>query len=383
MYTTKLTTNLKGQSRTYELTDKVLIVGDNEAGKSAITQSLQLAYSGAATGLLFRDEVKLASALLTMAPPDQGLDIIAVQDTGDKFSFSLLRGKKAKHAGPESCNVDSGDIREAFSGSTERMLGFIDKRISVEGYAEAQKNLVDAQARVKALKADMKTMEAQLEQVGNPELVKREALQALICQYGFTTAIRNLALVAGVDLRDALKLVSFAYGKEHFATAKEITLDTLIAKAKAVSDWKVIEQAVKAKDDIEIELVKATQAVDRAEKVYAQKALGLINTFAMWVQPYLQPGERLSVDLDTGYASLIRGDTGHAALSGSTEARVLAAMACALALPTLPGVIVLDDRMWSADNLVATMEALSNANCQVIITSTFAVPAPGWQTLHV
>lgn len=381
MYTKKLTTNLKGPTRTYELTDKVLIVGDNEAGKSAITQSLQLAFFGSATDLLFRDEVKLGAALLTMAPPSMGLDIQAEQDDGDKFVFNLPRGKKAKHVGPEFTNVDSGDVREALSGSVERALSFIDKRLSVEGYAEAKTDLEAAQALVKSLGIELRTCEAQLAQMGNPVLVKRESLEFMICMYGFTTVIRNMSV--DPTIKEALRAVSLAYGKEKFTEAKGITLDDIIANVKSVTDWQGIIAKVKAKDELEVEIVKAKQVVEKAEKVYAQKAQELVEVFSAHVQPYLKAGESISLDLDTGYVSLHRAGVGHAALSGSTEARVLAAIACALSLPGLPGIIVLDDRMWSPDNLITSMEALAGAPCQVIITSTIAVDVPGWQILRV
>jgi hypothetical protein len=381
MYTTRLTTNLKGPTRTYDLGDKVLIVGDNEAGKSAITQSLQLAYSGAATGLLFRDEVKLASALLTMAPSGAGLDIVAEQDDGSRFAYTLPRGKRAKHSGPEFCNVDSGDIREAFSGSVDRMLTFLDKRVSVEGYAEAKQAVSDAQAKVKGLTAELRTNESRLTQMGNPELVKKEALHQMVCQFGFTMVMRNMAVDS--TIREACKEVSLAYGKEKFAEAKDITLDTIIAKAKAISDWTAIQTVVEARDGLEVEIVVAKQAVAKLSAEYDLKARELVDVFTSNVQPFLKKGESLSIDLDTGYAALTRAGAQHEALSGSTEARVLAAMACALALPGIAGVLVLDDRMWSPDNLIASMEALSGAPCQVIITSTIAVPVPGWQILRV
>ena len=58
-------------------------------------------------------------------------------------------------------------------------------------------------------------------------------------------------------------------------------------------------------------------------------------------------------------------------MSGSTEVRVLAAMASALVVPSddVP-VLILDDRMWDMDTLRETMIALEDSPCQVIIMST-------------
>ena len=385
MYTKQLTTNLKGRIRTYDLTDKVLIVGDNEAGKSAITQSLQLAYSGAATGLLFRDEVKLASALLTMAPPGLGLDIVAIQDTGEKFTYSLPRGKKPKHTGPVNVNVDSSDIREAFSGSVDRMLAFLGTRIEADGYAEALSEYQAALATVKEHKAALKEADTKLSSVGNPEVVTKEDIKQLVSLLGFTSVIRTLAANSphGTVLHSALRMVGEAYGTEHFTKAKPLTVDDVINKAKAYKDWAVIKETVRAKDEIEVEVLKATQVAEKAEQVYYDKTKELVALFEAKVLPFLQHGESLDIDLASGYARLVRSGYGYAALSGSTEARVLAAMACALSMPSLPGVIVLDDRMWSMDNLMNTMLALGSTPCQVIITSTVAIDAPGWQILRV
>jgi hypothetical protein len=377
-----LTTNLKGPKRTYELGDKVLIVGNNEAGKSAITQSLQLAHYGAATDLLFRDEVKLGAALLTMAPPGEGLSIRAEYGTGEKYTYELPRGKKAKHNGVEVVSPGCSDIRTAFSGSVDRMLAYLNKWLEHPEYTLAVEALGTLTGKKKELAAELKECDAALIRAGNPDVVTMDNIRDLICILGFTTVVKSMAKTESI--REACKDVSLAYGRDRFEEAKGITVEMIVAKAKAYNEWQQIEKAVRAKDEIEVELLRATQACEKAEKTVAEAAKDMVAEFTEMVADYLHEGESLSIDLDTGYAALNRAGVQHAALSGSTEARVLAAMACALLDPDdVSSLIILDDRMWSEGNLAATMLALREAPGQVIITSTVAVDVPGWQVLRV
>ena len=58
----------------------------------------------------------------------------------------------------------------------------------------------------------------------------------------------------------------------------------------------------------------------------------------------------------------------HTALSGSTEASLIAALGAALADQFC--LLVVDDRMWDATTLSKTLGALEKAPCQVIVMST-------------
>lgn len=68
--------------------------------------------------------------------------------------------------------------------------------------------------------------------------------------------------------------------------------------------------------------------------------------------------------------ALLRRDGIHVALSGSTESRVLGAMAAALTRPGIPSVVILDDRMWDPVTLTKTLIALENCPAQILIMTT-------------
>lgn len=389
MYTKILQTNLKGPAREIELSNKTLIVGDNEAGKSAITQSIQLCLKGSATGLLFRDEVKLASALLTMAPAGQPLNIVAKQDSGEAYRYELLPGKKAKHVAPDSAmNLDSTDIRAAFSGSVDRMVAFLGANIKeCMGWRASYDTMQAEKQSHKELSATFKDAEARLNRCGAPDAITDKDVDVAIMERGMVLGIKSLAAKAkaneNTDLLAALNLAAREWGKPQFAEGGHPSFDNVMDKARSRIAWADIDELKKQKDDTEIAMLAQKHRVTQAEAHLDMLTKAVVSIFEAKVTPYLHAGEALSLDMDSGYTYLLRGGKRYAALSGSTEARVLAAMASALAEPGKPGVLVLDDRMWSEANLLRTMTALQNAPCQVIITSTVAVEAEGWAVLYV
>jgi len=387
MHTSSLITNLKGPKRVYDLGEKTLIVGDNEAGKSAITQSIQLALRGSAIGLLFRDEVKLGAALNTMAGDPNGLDIAAVQNTGEVFSYRLPVGKKADHKGPNrSVNLDSRDIREAFSGSIDRIYKLLASLMGDAAWQAAYEDVAATEQQAKDATAAAKRAEDIINRQGNPDTVTIETLTQKVESFGFTSVLRRLAADAksagDAERVRLLNIVGALYGKDAFTT-KQVFIDDIVADSKSFHAWADINEHRRARDAAEmIAAVRKQEAATKSRTLDAMSAQ-LVATFESRVAPFLYPGEALSIDRNTGYAYLVRNGKRYAALSGSTEARVLAAFAAALATPGVPGVVVLDDRMWSVDNLIATMTALAGAPVQVIITSTIGVSVPGWATVYV
>jgi len=81
---------------------------------------------------------------------------------------------------------------------------------------------------------------------------------------------------------------------------------------------------------------------------------------------------------------LQRGDVCHYALSGSTEARVLAAMAAGLNEDS--SMVIVDDRMWDAKTLSETLQHLEDCKAQVILMSTISHRGrqrTGWNYVEV
>jgi hypothetical protein len=88
--------------------------------------------------------------------------------------------------------------------------------------------------------------------------------------------------------------------------------------------------------------------------------------FAKKVSTFLPKGEEFLFEVDGTAISvgLLRNGRTHKALSGSTEARVIAAIAAALSTPT--SLILLDDRMFSTSTLSKTLSVLEKAEGQVV-----------------
>lgn len=392
MHTTTLVTNLKGPTRAYGLAEKTLIIGDNEAGKSAITQSLQLCLRGSATGLLFRDEVKLTGALNLMCGDTNGLDIQATQDDGTVFTFKAPIGKKAQHSGPkEAMNLDSSAVREAFKGSVDKLVTFLAQNMVGTNltvrWAQQGVKIAAMRDESKAISTAISEAENALNACGSPDAASESDVSKLVDRMGFARTIRSLSETAKAsgndELRAALRAVATFYGRQHFDPSVVYDTQDVIKLVSNHLKWKDIGEKRTTRDATEVELAALKTKIKQEERELDKISHDLLDEFEKRVVPYLYPGETIHIDRDTGYTNLVRGRGQHAALSGSTEARVLAAIAAALSIPGLPGVLILDDRMWSADNLIATMEALKDAPCQVIITSTIDVTCAGWENLYV
>jgi len=82
---------------------------------------------------------------------------------------------------------------------------------------------------------------------------------------------------------------------------------------------------------------------------------------------------------------LIRNGQLNTALSGAEWARLLTAIACACASEGVP-VVIPEERAWDRENLAKTMRALTNAPCQILLTSTEKpkgkLPA-GWSLVEI
>lgn len=98
-YLKTLTTNVKGAARTIALSKRVLIVGNNAAGKSAIGQSATLLFGGYADGIDGRNGVK-GSRLIGLAPVGQALFVTGVfsDDQTAKAEMKADGGRLARSA---------------------------------------------------------------------------------------------------------------------------------------------------------------------------------------------------------------------------------------------------------------------------------------------
>lgn len=419
VYIETLTTNAKsptGQPQTWTLGPKTLIVGPNEAGKSAIAQSAQMIAEGGAAGLLLRKGlVKLPIQLLTMAPNGEALTVAARLNTGEEIRWSAEPGKKPSVTGNQNIGVGIESVRAAFSGSPDTARRFLAETIPLNAISladlrkmipepfhskfeqltshlsgmigfEGLFNLVEeANAQKKAAKATVDKAEAATTALGvgivpgsSDKLEQYFTQMRMAILADFFRRVGPPAKQAhdngdGAPLAAVRWLASQIGGKEALSAA--LPLDTARTDFMGLAGNLYVEKLA------EVTRARAAQAgitVDawtRFSALLNDTANALTDTvliaeFERRVNAYLPESDTFVLDRAGLYPGLMRNGRVHTALSGSTEARVLAAMTAALAVPGKLNVLVVDDRMWDGMTLARTLRALQDAPCQVILMST-------------
>lgn len=420
-YVRKLTTNIKspdGSSYTRDLGARVLLVGPNESGKSAIAQALQLVTTGSVSGLLFRRApVKLPAQISTLGK--DGVHIRAEFSNGDICTWDAEPGKKAQWSGPAAPGIGVEDIRTAFSGSADScrrfliekligsvvqvkdvldnvppnlhdlvkpMLGDMVNTPTITGaeYIAMLDNVSDnkskANARVKAMESVISTMgsratpveENQIEWVWSEFTVaymadwfKAQGKRATADkEQGDTTGLTSLRWLAGAlggkeglskakPLSEAREGVEKMLDQSAIARFCDFTRATQKKVQEQADDWAKVEKGMsEIMDDV------GTVALDTFEE--------RVNRF--------MGDDKFRVNRETLWPEIYRtgpkGGRWDAALSGSTEARVLAAMACGMNPPGRATVLVVDDRSFDGAHLARLLRDLEKAPCQVIVMST-------------
>lgn len=419
VYIETLTTNAKsptGQPQTWTLGPKTLIVGPNEAGKSAIAQSAQVIAEGGAAGLLLRKGlVKQPVQLLTMAPSGSALRVSARLNTGEEIEWTAEPGKKPRVTGAHNIGVGVESVRAAFSGSPDTARRFLAETIplnaisladlrkmipepfqgkfeqiaanlsSMVGFEELFKLVEEADAQKKAAKSAVEKAETATNALGvgivpgsSEKLDQHFNQMKLAILADFFRRVGPPAKAAhddgdGAPLAAVRWLAAQIGGKEALSAA--LPLDT------ARSDFMDLSGSIYAEKLAEATRARAAQggiAVDawtRFSALLNDTANALTDTvliaeFERRVNAYLPESDAFVLDRTGLYPGLMRNGRVHTALSGSTEARVLAAMTAALAVPGKLNVLVVDDRMWDGMTLARTLRALQDAPCQVILMST-------------
>lgn len=418
LYVKRLTTNLKtADGVTVDMGPRVLIVGPNESGKSALAQSLLLATTGVCSGLLFRKgSVKASDQIATMIPDGEGsIEIRAELSNGDVAIFQQGHGHKAQHSKPASIGIGVDEVREAFSGSADTAKKFlVDCLIAV--------NVDMADVRLTLKTDDMKTLFD--ETLGDRKKLNGSGFIAFMDNIDKTRKLYKTRAAGAAVVMNLLgkaaspvneELLSQAWHQaEHAAFAqwfkdqgklltalpeeerpaalgplrwlsKTLGGKDALAIAKPVPDArKLIEQAI-AGNALYNFVHHTMQAAAKEQEQESRYELLLesvtsyfneylvviaIDTFIERTQNFLPSDEKFTLNIDKMYPGLIRDGETHYALSGSTEARVLAAMCCALNGPGKLSVVVVDDRMWDGMTLAKTLKALERAPCMVVMMST-------------
>lgn len=123
-----------------------------------------------------------------------------------------------------------------------------------------------------------------------------------------------------------------------------------------------------ASKEIEGTCNQILDAIKAVSETLTANALGLLEAE---VSKFLPDGETFKLELAASYVRVgfVKNGIFRSAMSGAEEARVYAAIACALAGPDV-AIVIPAERQWSPSTLRDVMRALADAPCQVILIST-------------
>jgi len=417
-----ITTNIKspdGESRTTGLGKYTLLVGPNESGKSTIAEAVQLALTGSASGLLYRDKPLKSGKLLGRLMPNSTayVEARAELDTGRTAEWILEMGKSPKSSGQVGHAMPISELKALFASSDDSIRSFFysefESELSVD-FEQLREIIGDAPAESLADRAGSATtdLNSLIALMGK----KKREYSALASSSKKMLEQKNVSLVKEADLaplwEDLEKAQKLSKLRNMYQAYSSGPGDADF-KERAMGVVREQLQALGTPEEL-----KAMGSVEECRSRIAEKMLELseyqsaltikknMESFSQEIEIYsnleltlkdaraeiLQIGEiwskfedkvneflpreddfEISDEGDGITFGLRRADGLHQALSGSTEARTLGAMAAALVSfrgKSRPAVIILDDRMWDMKTLAKTMASLEAIDCQVIIMST-------------
>ena len=415
----KVTSNIKsvdGRAWSQDLSDLNILIGPNESGKSAIAEAVQLATSGSAYGLFFRSaQVKAGNQLGKLSCSEEEIFAEVEYEDGSTSRWEMNKGGRPKRTGEKTTILPVAELRDALSGSATRARHFfgpllIKETFSRESFEKLLPNkevdlslplekilpdygkdltvgdVIKAYKACGSWKRDSKSMskasDTILKQFSLAEpmdhsketqltddmqlAVKLEWLKKLYKEDGFTEEEKSVLGKLALHIADRDKLKELKGSAQYFDEISALWVKgTLYRQTQSAR-----KKAKRAEED-----AKSFETLEQALDVALMMLLTPeITKYCRRVNKFLPKGDKFGIrhDLKGFSIFLKRGDVEHYALSGSTEARVLAAMGAALSTDDSPTVLVLDDRMWDAKTLARTMERLEHSSgFQAVLMSTF------------
>ena len=419
----EIVTNIKspdGNSRTYELGKHTLLVGPNESGKSAIAEAVQLALTGSSSGLLYRNKPIKSGPQLSVLRPE-GVEVVFAQamlDDGQSAEWSLEKGKRPKKAGVSGVSLPVNDLKTVMAGSDTTIRAFFYENMLKETpWEDVVSHLPEnlhAAFNLWVPKRDSINMVDAISALGKKKReVKAHGAAAQRMLESLTVVAIDDAEIDGLweqyeqaEKLDRLRKMYANYRKPKEGSAFDDRALSLVKKSLAEMGTKEELKGVPTPKEAREAIADVYQAKgELASAVSAKKALSMVKdeigfigelekslqevivelldewnvwkTFADQVNMFLPKGDTFTVE-DNGslQIGLNRPNGMHTALSGSTEARTLAAMAAGLVITRRtwegdhPALIVVDDRMWDSKTLAKTMAALEKIDCQVLLMTT-------------
>tara|TARA_R110002110_G_scaffold219625_4_gene433638 strand:+ start:4782 stop:6074 length:1293 start_codon:yes stop_codon:yes gene_type:complete len=400
MYLTHMETNLKspnGDVYSTPLGRLTLLLGKNEANKSAVAEAAMLAKTGSVLGLPYKDKaMKGAEYLATLIPISGSSLIVSAKDAnGHAYRFDYERGSRAKREGPEAKALVMHTLREKMGASDETRALFLYEYLqppmaetTLAGFPPEAQSLLgeicpgggDLLALIKAIDKQLKLTKGSI-----------VAATSMLAAPGSVSAVSDDQLAsAWAGLRAAfVKEVAQEMAQEG---AQADILRILLrrgggnAAVRDASSWdeasKVVRQVAtdrRLHATLQVAQATKTRATIRKERLSQLRGVLVEQVFEALRVPvaalsvrasrFLPEGEAVVFHvIETTIRPFLSKPTGeYRAISGSTEQRFLIALACAMSQEG--DLLVMADRAFDPQTLAVTMRALAKAPCQVLITS--------------
>ena len=418
----KIKTNVKsidGTVHTYALGNKTLIVGDNESGKSALTEAIHLAVTGSAPNILLRNgEVKAGKDLATLMPEGADELIATASDLeGNQAAWSMTVGSAPKHVVSSSFPrmiLPLVGLRQALSGTGVTAMKYLLPYLFPSGISfntDVMEQLTKTAPNGDELEEywhdtwydgediiDGSEMVSFLNYLGKDKRTASANAKETQSQSRILAGASNAKGLNGA-WKQLFTSLQFEWLRKMYKENEEQRpfLRAEIAKIVSPEEAKKIPNSVQCSTDVEgwlavqqrAELarglnereVRSRQKAEKLKRIEDCLIEGLVNAAQLAMMPYegrvarlLPAGEMALITAQKLMVKLVRDKKTYRALSGSTEVRVLAALGGALATDEKV-LLLLDDRMWDGATLAKTMRALGESEAQTVIMST--IPPKG------
>lgn len=412
-----VTTNVKsptGTPKTTKIGDKTVLIGPNECGKSAISESIQLALSGSASGLFMRSKpVKAGNQLSALCPGGEDTVFAEVSLSGENTArWEVTKGSRAKRTGYAGFVMPVSELRTALSGSPITAYKFffnqIMSSVTVEELRAAfPTNTIDEPTVRAVIPASAGGPDTDSLYSGDVLVMmeaagkrKRELQAQAKAADEVLKSLQSARFTSDIDIRDGWSELCTSVRFEEYKKAyrdNEGLRDFLAEALLALGDpeeLKKLPGSAHTSDRLEdqirgnalFEVATLTRKTANDARANAEQMANLekaleaaiqtllelpLHAYCKRVDEYLPEGDTFTINTQGIFQpALSRPDGVHVALSGSTESRVLGAMAAALTRPGIPSVVILDDRMWDSETLTRTLIALEDCPAQILIMTT-------------
>jgi len=167
LFVASVTSNIKGQERSVDLSRRTLLLGPNGSGKSAVVNAVELALTGTVSDIAGRASVTKTADLLSLAPGRKGTLYSNVELSDGSILSWKAEGSEGRAKAPERTSTHPfgfweatilplRDVREALLGSPDTARRFIlTYAVPGQSIAECDTGMTDAEI-AKLFPADLR-----------------------------------------------------------------------------------------------------------------------------------------------------------------------------------------------------------------------------------